>query len=70
MLEIVAYEAHRLFRDKLVDVKELQIFDNVLMKVFQDDLGSDILDNMAGKPFETYYTNLKYLFRNCLIKSV
>lgn len=70
VLEIVAYEARRLFRDKIVGMKELHVFDNVLMKVFQGDWGSDVLDNMAGKPFEAYYTDLKYLFRNCLIKSV
>lgn len=69
-MEIVAYEARRLFRDKIVGMKELHVFDNVLMKVFQGDWGSDVLDNMAGKPFEAYYTNLKYFFRNCLIKSV
>lgn len=51
VLEIVAYEAHRLFRDKIVGKKELHIFDNILMKVFQDDWDSDVLDNMAGKPF-------------------
>lgn len=51
VLEIVAYEAHRLFRDKIVGKKELRIFDNILMKVFQDDWDSDVLDNMAGKPF-------------------
>lgn len=48
VLEIVAYEARRLFRDKIVGSKELHVFDNILMKVFQGDWGSDILDNMAG----------------------
>jgi len=70
VLEIVAYEARRLFRDKIVGMKELHVFDNILMKVFQGDWGSDILDHMAGKPYEAYYTNLKYSFRSCLIKSV
>ncbi|NXK72907.1 DYHC2 protein, partial [Amazona guildingii] len=54
VLEIVAYEAHRLFRDKLVDTKELQIFDNVLMKVFQGDWGSDVQDNMADTFYVTW----------------
>lgn len=49
VLEIVAYEAKRLFRDKIVGAKEVHAFDNILMKVFQGDWGSDILDNMAGK---------------------
>lgn len=48
VLEIVAYEARRLFRDKIVGVKELHLFDNILTSVLQGDWGSDILDNMAG----------------------
>ncbi|NWH26647.1 DYHC2 protein, partial [Grus americana] len=54
VLEIVAYEAHCLFRDKIVGMKELQIFDNVLMKVFQGDWGSDVLDNMADIFYVTW----------------
>lgn len=50
VLEIVAYEAHRLFRDKIVGKKDLHVFDNVLMQVFQEDWDSDVLNNMAGKP--------------------
>lgn len=48
VLEIVAYEARRLFRDKIVGAKELHLFDSILISVFQGDWGSDILDNMAG----------------------
>lgn len=48
VLEIVAYEARRLFRDKIVGAKELHLFDSILTSVFQGDWGSDILDNMAG----------------------
>ncbi|XP_069664408.1 cytoplasmic dynein 2 heavy chain 1 isoform X2 [Haliaeetus albicilla] len=54
VLEIVAYEAHRLFRDKIVGMKELHVFDNVLMKVFQGDWGSDVLDNMADIFYVTW----------------
>uniref|UniRef100_A0A672TN04 Cytoplasmic dynein 2 heavy chain 1 n=1 Tax=Strigops habroptila TaxID=2489341 RepID=A0A672TN04_STRHB len=54
VLEIVAYEAHRLFRDKLVDMKGLHIFDNVLMKMFQGDWGSDVLDNMSDTFYVTW----------------
>ncbi|KFP28061.1 Cytoplasmic dynein 2 heavy chain 1, partial [Colius striatus] len=54
VLEIVAYEACRLFRDKIVDMKELHIFDNILMKVFQGDWGSDVLDNMADVFYVTW----------------
>lgn len=61
VLEVLAYEARRLFRDRIVGMKELQVFDNILTKVFQGDWGSDVLDNMAGKPFEAYLISLKYL---------
>ncbi|XP_038236236.1 cytoplasmic dynein 2 heavy chain 1 isoform X1 [Dermochelys coriacea] len=54
ILEIVAYEARRLFRDKIVGAKELLIFDNILMKVFQGDWGSDILENMADSFYVTW----------------
>ncbi|EPY79965.1 hypothetical protein CB1_000877044, partial [Camelus ferus] len=49
VLEIVAYEAQRLFRDKIVGAKELHLFDSILTSVFQGDWGSDVLDNMAGE---------------------
>ncbi|XP_075274100.1 cytoplasmic dynein 2 heavy chain 1 isoform X3 [Opisthocomus hoazin] len=54
VLEIVAYEARRLFRDKIVGMKELHVFDNILMKVFQGDWGSDILDHMADIFYVTW----------------
>ncbi|XP_029458286.1 cytoplasmic dynein 2 heavy chain 1 [Rhinatrema bivittatum] len=54
VLEIVAYEARRLYRDKLVSTKELSIFDNILMSVFQGDWGSDVLDNMADCFYVTW----------------
>ncbi|XP_030099868.1 cytoplasmic dynein 2 heavy chain 1 isoform X1 [Mus musculus] len=54
VLEIVAYEARRLFRDKIVGVKELHLFDNILTSVLQGDWGSDILDNMADSFYVTW----------------
>ncbi|XP_008581746.1 PREDICTED: cytoplasmic dynein 2 heavy chain 1-like, partial [Galeopterus variegatus] len=54
MLEIVAYEARRLFRDKIAGAKELHVFDNILTSVFQGDWGSDILDNMADNFYVTW----------------
>ncbi|XP_053164065.1 cytoplasmic dynein 2 heavy chain 1 isoform X1 [Hemicordylus capensis] len=54
VLEIVAYEARRLFRDKIVGAKEIHAFDNILMKVFQGDWGSDVLDNMADSYYVTW----------------
>lgn len=52
VLEIVAYEARRLFRDKIVGAKELHLFDIILTSVFQGDWGSDVLDNMSGNIIE------------------
>ncbi|XP_072467338.1 cytoplasmic dynein 2 heavy chain 1 isoform X1 [Notamacropus eugenii] len=54
VLEIVAYEARRLFRDKIVGAKELHLFDGILTSVFQGDWGSDILDNMADSFYVTW----------------
>eukprot|EP00075_Anas_platyrhynchos_P034676 XP_027323929.1 LOW QUALITY PROTEIN: cytoplasmic dynein 2 heavy chain 1 [Anas platyrhynchos] len=54
VLEIVAYEACRLFRDKLVGMKDLHVFNNILMKVFQNDWDSDVLDNMADIFYVTW----------------
>ena len=49
MLEVVAYEAKRLFRDRLVSSKDIHSFDNILSSVIRGDWGSDALDNMTGK---------------------
>ncbi|XP_058542508.1 cytoplasmic dynein 2 heavy chain 1 isoform X7 [Neofelis nebulosa] len=54
VLEIIAYEARRLFRDKIVGAKELHLFDSILTSVFQGDWGSDILDNMADSFYVTW----------------
>ncbi|KAJ8798091.1 hypothetical protein J1605_001582 [Eschrichtius robustus] len=54
VLEIVAYEARRLFRDKIVGAKELHLFDSILTSVFQGDWGSDVLDNMADNFYVTW----------------
>ncbi|CAH2225380.1 cytoplasmic dynein 2 heavy chain 1 [Pelobates cultripes] len=54
VLEIVAYEARRLFRDRLVTIKELNIFDNILLSVLQGDWGSDVLDNMTDSFYVTW----------------
>ncbi|XP_068037518.1 cytoplasmic dynein 2 heavy chain 1 isoform X5 [Anomalospiza imberbis] len=54
VLEVLAYEACRLFRDRIVGMKELQVFDNILTNVFQGDWGSDVLDNMADTFYVTW----------------
>lgn len=58
VLEIVAYEARRLFRDKIVGAKELHLFDSILTSVFQGDWGSDVLDNMAGNIVTEFFVNI------------
>ncbi|OWK62944.1 Cytoplasmic dynein 2 heavy chain 1 [Lonchura striata] len=54
VLEVIAYEARRLFRDRIVDTKELHVFDNILTNVLQGDWGSDVLDNMADTFYVTW----------------
>ncbi|XP_071990308.1 cytoplasmic dynein 2 heavy chain 1 isoform X1 [Engystomops pustulosus] len=54
VLEIVAYEARRLFRDRIVTSKELNVFDNILISVLQGDWGSDVLDHMADLFYVTW----------------
>ncbi|XP_023565248.1 cytoplasmic dynein 2 heavy chain 1 [Octodon degus] len=54
VLEIVAYEARRLFRDKIVGAKELHLFDSILASVLQGDWGSDVTENMAGSFYVTW----------------
>ncbi|KAI5098641.1 cytoplasmic dynein 2 heavy chain 1, partial [Silurus meridionalis] len=54
VLEVVAYEAHRLFRDKLVLDKDLHSFDNILSSVIRGDWGSDVLDNVSDTYFVTW----------------
>ena len=51
VLEVVASEARRLFRDRLVSSKDLHAFNNILSSVIQGDWGSDALDNMSGTDF-------------------
>lgn len=48
VLEAVAYEAHRLFRDRLVSSRDLHNFDNILSSIIRGEWGSDVLDNMSG----------------------
>ncbi|XP_041850617.1 cytoplasmic dynein 2 heavy chain 1 [Melanotaenia boesemani] len=54
VLEVVAYEARRLFRDRLVSSKDLHTFDNILSSIIRGDWGSDALDNMTDGFFVTW----------------
>uniref|UniRef100_H2M4S9 Cytoplasmic dynein 2 heavy chain 1 n=1 Tax=Oryzias latipes TaxID=8090 RepID=H2M4S9_ORYLA len=54
VLEVIAYEARRLFRDRLVSSKDLHTFDNMLSSVIRGDWSSDALDNMADGFYVTW----------------
>uniref|UniRef100_A0A4W6FB11 Dynein cytoplasmic 2 heavy chain 1 n=1 Tax=Lates calcarifer TaxID=8187 RepID=A0A4W6FB11_LATCA len=54
VLEVVAYEARRLFKDRLVSSKDLHTFDNILSSIIRGDWGSDALDNMTDGFYVTW----------------
>ncbi len=57
VLEVVAYEARRLFRDRIVSSKDLNVFDNILSSIIRGDWGSDALDNMTGHTYTHTHTH-------------
>ncbi|XP_054598719.1 cytoplasmic dynein 2 heavy chain 1 isoform X1 [Nothobranchius furzeri] len=57
IMEVVAYEARRLFRDRLVSSKDLHNFDNILSSIIRGDWGSDVLDNMTDGFYVTWGTS-------------
>ncbi|KAI4889837.1 hypothetical protein NFI96_027314, partial [Prochilodus magdalenae] len=54
VLEVIAYEARRLFRDRIVSSKDLNTFDNILSSVIRGDWSSDVLDNTSDTFFVTW----------------
>ncbi|XP_076002176.1 cytoplasmic dynein 2 heavy chain 1 isoform X2 [Genypterus blacodes] len=54
VLEVVAYEARRLFRDRLVSSKDGHTFDNILSSIIRGDWSSDALDNMTDGFYVTW----------------
>ncbi|KAK2847119.1 hypothetical protein Q5P01_010118 [Channa striata] len=54
VLEVVAYEARRLFRDRLVSSKDVHTFDNMLTSIIGGDWGSEALDNMTDGFYVTW----------------
>ena len=46
VLEIWAYEAHRLFRDRMVGEDSLMKFDNLLMTIVRADWSANIFDEL------------------------
>ena len=49
LLEIWAYEARRLFRDRLVGQDGVNKFDNILMNVLRGDWSANIFDELDSK---------------------
>ncbi|TRY83670.1 hypothetical protein DNTS_027964 [Danionella cerebrum] len=64
VLEVVAYEARRLFRDRIVSSKDLSVFDNILSSVIRGDWGSDALDNLTGQALPPHGKPLGHLNSN------
>jgi dynein heavy chain 2 len=49
VLEIMCYEAHRLFRDRIVGQEGIQRFDSTLMSVVRSDWSGNIFDALQSK---------------------
>ncbi|KAI0210442.1 Cytoplasmic dynein 2 heavy chain 1 [Lamellibrachia satsuma] len=54
VLEVWAYEANRLFRDKLVSQDSMRRFDNILQSVIQAEWSSRALDKLLGSYYVTW----------------
>ncbi len=48
VLEVWAYEAHCLFRDRIVGQDSLRTFDNILLSVMRAEWDSSALDGLEG----------------------
>lgn len=48
VLVVWAYEAHRLFRDRLVGEETMVKFDSILMTVVRNDWSANIVDRLKG----------------------
>lgn len=49
VLEVWAYEAHRLFRDRMVGQDNLNKFDNILMSVVRSEWSANIFDSLDSE---------------------
>ena len=54
LLQIWAYEARRLFRDKMVGTEGLNKFDSILMSTIRADWSANIFDNLDGNNIDIY----------------
>ena len=48
VLEVWAYEALRLFKDRMVGVDSINRFDNILQSVVRADWSSNVFDSLRG----------------------
>ena len=48
VLEVWAYEAHRLFRDRMVGQDNLNRFDNILLSVIRSDWGANVFESLES----------------------
>lgn len=67
VLEAVAYEARRLFRDRLVSSRDRLNFDNILSSIIRGEWGSDVLDSMTGvvlNSFHIYFSHIQTKTKN------
>ena len=55
LLEIWAYEARRLFRDRLVGQDGVNKFDNILMNVLRGDWSANIFDELDSKKSSKFH---------------
>ena len=49
VLEVWAYEALRLFKDRMVGVDSINRFDNILQSVVRADWSSNVFDSLRGE---------------------
>ena len=61
VLEVWAYEAFRLFKDRMVGIDSINRFDNILMSVVRADWSSNIFDSLRG----TVASWVCYMRRSC-----
>ncbi|XP_077466766.1 cytoplasmic dynein 2 heavy chain 1 isoform X1 [Stigmatopora argus] len=54
VLVVVAYEARRIFRDRLVSSKDRQTFDNILSAILRGEWSSDALETMTDGFYVTW----------------
>ena len=54
MLEVWAYEAFRLFRDRMVGADSINRFDNIVLSIVRSDWSANLVDVLRGSIFFFY----------------